>query len=61
MMAPIAPRTPSPVATATDWPRFLIADVAALTGVTPSQLRSWEQAGLLRPLRSSGAIRALRA
>jgi signal transduction histidine kinase len=36
---------------------LLIADVAALTGVAPPQLRSWEQAGLLHPRRSPKAIR----
>lgn len=36
---------------------FLIADVAALTGVPAPQLRSWEQAGLLHPLRSPNATR----
>ena len=38
-------------------PGFLIADVAALTGVPPSRLRSWERAGLLHPGRASGAVR----
>ncbi len=36
---------------------FLIADVAALTGVAPPQLRSWEQAGILHPRRSPSATR----
>src|SRR5436309_152007 len=36
---------------------LLIADVAALTGVPPPQLRSWEQAGLLHPRRAPNAIR----
>src|SRR5665213_2504755 len=36
---------------------LLIADVAALTGVPPPQLRSWEQAGLIHPRRSPNAIR----
>lgn len=38
-------------------PAFLIADVAALTGVPAPQLRSWEQAGLLSPRRSPNATR----
>lgn len=38
-------------------PQFLIADVAALTGVAPPRLRSWERAGLLSPRRSTGAVR----
>jgi PAS domain S-box-containing protein len=38
-------------------PSFLIADVAALTGVPPSRLRSWERAGLLHPGRASGGVR----
>jgi signal transduction histidine kinase len=36
---------------------LLIADVAALTGVPPPRLRSWEQAGLIHPRRSLNAIR----
>lgn len=36
---------------------YLIADVAALTGVPAPRLRSWERAGLLRPARSGGAVR----
>ncbi len=36
---------------------FLIADVAALTGVAPPRLRSWEDAGILRPQRSPSATR----
>ncbi len=36
---------------------FLIADVAAFTGVPPPRLRSWEDAGILRPLRSPRATR----
>ena len=40
-----------------DEARYLIADVATLTGVSPPQLRSWEQAGLVHPLRSARAIR----
>ena len=36
---------------------LLIADVAALTGVPPPQLRSWEHAGLIHPRRSPNAIR----
>jgi signal transduction histidine kinase len=36
---------------------LLITDVAALTGVPPPQLRSWEQAGLLHPRRAPNAVR----
>jgi len=36
---------------------YLIADVAALTGVSAPRLRSWEGAGVLQPLRSPGATR----
>ena len=36
---------------------WLIADVAALTGVPPPQLRSWEAAGLLHPRRSPKGTR----
>ena len=38
-------------------PSLLIADVAGLTGVEPSQLRSWEAAGLLRPRRLPNGTR----
>ncbi len=44
-------------ATSRDDIHLLIADVAALTGVPPPQLRSWEQAGLIHPRRSPNAIR----
>jgi signal transduction histidine kinase len=37
--------------------RFLIADVAALTGVPAPRLRSWEKSGLLHPGRSAGDVR----
>jgi signal transduction histidine kinase len=37
--------------------RFLIADVAALTGVPVPQLRSWERAGLLCPAHSARGVR----
>jgi signal transduction histidine kinase len=36
---------------------FLIADVAALTGVPAPQLRSWEESGILHPRRSPNATR----
>ena len=38
-------------------PNLLIADVAALTGVAPPQLRSWEAAGLLQPRRLPNGTR----
>ncbi|MDB5077465.1 MAG: Chemotaxis protein methyltransferase CheR, partial [Chloroflexi bacterium] len=38
-------------------PTLLIADVTALTGVAPPRLRSWENAGLLRPRRLPNAVR----
>lgn len=37
--------------------RFLIADVAMLTGVPAPRLRSWERAGLIQPRRSAGDVR----
>lgn len=40
---------------------YLISDVVALAGVSAPQLRSWERAGLLRPVRSSGGVRVYAA
>lgn len=53
------PRDPltTPAVATTPAPSFLIADVTTLTDVPASQLRSWEQAGLLHPRRSAGSIR----
>ena len=49
------PRDPAVVRDAV--PNLLIADVAALTGVAPPQLRSWEAAGLLQPRRLPNGTR----
>ncbi|HEY7834826.1 MAG TPA: MerR family DNA-binding transcriptional regulator, partial [Ktedonobacterales bacterium] len=37
--------------------RYLIGDIAALTGLTPHALRAWERVGLLAPRRSQGGVR----
>jgi len=55
MQSAIVPSHPAPEGR--DDIHFLIADVAALTGVPPPQLRSWEQAGLIHPRRSPNAVR----
>ncbi len=56
-MRQCAPVPSHPAPEGRDDIHFLIADVAALTGVPPPQLRSWEQAGLIHPRRSPNAVR----
>lgn len=50
---------PAPLAAdpASEPPHLLIGEAAALTGIPPSRLRSWERAGLLCPARVSGGLR----
>lgn len=40
-----------------DQPKYTMSAAAELTGVHPQQLRRFEQAGLLKPARSSGGTR----